>query len=117
MKNGLKIGFAVLCLGAAAFFFFRNFTAAQEDPDLAGSRTFQCAASGCGEIFDLTLRQYKDAMLHSPDGVVKCPKCGSAMTTQVFKCPACSKPLPVGPHGVRPKVCEHCGAKQPPALG
>ena len=117
MKNAVKIAIAVVCLLAAAFITFRHISGAAAEPDTDGSLTMECGSGECGAVFRVTLKEFKEARLRSPDGLVKCPKCGSAKTRMIYQCPSCQKTMEPQGHGVRPRTCPHCGAPQPTALG
>lgn len=106
--NALKISVAILALGAAAYFGWKQFQSTELQSDAYSAKSsYQCTS--CNNIFDSSL---KEVMAASDAGKsVPCPKCGKDGTVHVFRCPNCSEALtPVG-HGGFPEICPHCKKK------
>jgi len=106
--NALKVTIAILALGAAAYFGWKQFQSEEAEKDaFATKSSYQCAS--CNNIFDASL---KEALAASDAGKsLSCPKCGKEGTFHVFRCPNCSEALiPVG-HSGFPQTCPSCKKK------
>lgn len=106
--NVLKIAVAVLALGAAAYFGWKQLQSADGEPDSTVAKSsFQCTA--CNNVFDVSV---KESLAASNAGkAIPCPKCGKEGTVHVFRCPNCGEALtPVG-HSGFPEICPHCKKK------
>lgn len=75
--------------------------------------TFLCVNQGCGEDFDMSLRDIQDevAALGTSEGVPRCPKCNSAKVADGYRCDKCQAVSLRGAHNAIPQFCSGC--KQP----
>ncbi len=104
----IKVGAAVVVLGVAGVFVYKNVFGDPGHGETLPEGTFWiCRNENCNNEFNLSLSEVKS--LRNADGLVPCPKCNEWRVMRGYSCDSCDRVYQQVGHGAKPDNCPHCG--------